>query len=63
MNLNMLSTAALLAIAVAFFIQAGFMWDVPAQELHFRAIMKYLPSVGAQGPEAYFRCVAELAPK
>ena len=41
MNLNLLSTAALLAIAVAFFVQAGLMWEPPAKEIHFRAIMKY----------------------
>lgn len=66
MNLNLLSIAALLAIAVALFVQAGMMWDAPAKEIHFRAVMKYcqeLPSVQAQGPEAYFKCVAELAPK
>jgi hypothetical protein len=66
MNSNVLSTAALLAIAIALFIQAGMMWEPPAQEIHFRAIMKYceeLPSVTAQGPEGYFKCVAELAPR
>jgi hypothetical protein len=34
MNLNVLSTAALLAIAVALFVQAGMMWDPPAKEIH-----------------------------
>lgn len=65
MNPNTLSTAALLAIAVALFLQA-MMWDPPAKEVHFRAIMKFcqeLPAIRVQGPEAYFRCVAELAPK
>ncbi len=63
---NVLSTSALLAIAIALLIQTSLMWDVPAEELHFRAITKYcqeLPNVRAQGPEGYFQCVARFAIK